>query len=194
MAQAECPSTALTLGSLSRSPWNRSLAGTSNPSENCMGVRPDTGMGTALGFLPCPSLWSLQPQQGNRGATCHSADVSLQLELSSRAHCWRGSPGSSIMCFFWVGWLNSESDRSAGCICNPACRARLWWWCLCCETIPEYVRPWKRHIWWHLLEAFQYLKGTDCSKAGEGAVTRTCSDRTWGSDLKLEEDRFKLDI
>lgn len=25
--------------------------------------------------------------------------------------CWRGSPGSSIMCFFWVGWPNSGSDK-----------------------------------------------------------------------------------
>lgn len=32
------PNHRLTLGSLSRSPWNHSLAGTSNPSEKCMGV------------------------------------------------------------------------------------------------------------------------------------------------------------
>lgn len=45
-------------------------------------------------------------------------------------HCWRGSPGSSSICFFWVGWPHSGRSRPAGCICIPARRARLWWWCL----------------------------------------------------------------
>lgn len=61
------------------------LAGTSNPSENCVAVRPDTGMGTAVGFLPCPLLRFLLLQRGNPGASCHSTDVFLLLELSSRA-------------------------------------------------------------------------------------------------------------
>ncbi|KFQ77793.1 hypothetical protein N337_09766, partial [Phoenicopterus ruber ruber] len=42
-----------------------------------------------------------------------------------------------------------------------------------------------------LLAAFQYLKGAS-KKAGEGLLTRACSDRTRGNGFKLEEGRFRL--
>jgi len=41
--------------------------------------------------------------------------------------------------------------------------------------------------------AFQYLKRA-CKKAGEGLFTRARRDRTRGNNLKLKEDRFRLDI
>ncbi|KAK4818947.1 hypothetical protein QYF61_022212 [Mycteria americana] len=39
----------------------------------------------------------------------------------------------------------------------------------------------------------QYLKGA-YKKAGEGLLTRACSDRTRGNSFKLKEGRFRLDI
>ena len=51
----------------------------------------------------------------------------------------------------------------------------------------------KRRLWGDLTAAFQYLKGA-YEKAGEGLVTRACSDRTRGNDFKLEEGRFRLDM
>lgn len=67
--------------------WNHSwlLGRDIKPFWELHGCEARHRMGTALGFLPCPSLWSLLLQQGNRGATCHSADVFLLLELSSHA-------------------------------------------------------------------------------------------------------------
>ncbi|MCQ4179464.1 hypothetical protein FK518_28345, partial [Klebsiella pneumoniae] len=44
-----------------------------------------------------------------------------------------------------------------------------------------------------LVAAFQYLKGA-YKKAGEGLLTRACSDRTRGNGFKLKEGRFRLDI
>lgn len=104
-------------------------------SENCMGVRPDTRMGTVLGFLLCPSavaccglcsfVWEIAE------ASCHSADVVFSSCCSSyptMPNCWRGSPDSTIICFTWVTWPNSRSNLPGGCICIPARRACLWWW------------------------------------------------------------------
>lgn len=44
-----------------------------------------------------------------------------------------------------------------------------------------------------IIAAFQYLKGP-CKAAGEGHITRACSDRTRGSSFKLRKSRFRLDI
>jgi len=37
------------------------------------------------------------------------------------------------------------------------------------------------------------LKGA-CKRAGEGLLTRSCSDRTRGNGFKLKEGRYRLDI
>ncbi|KFQ85052.1 hypothetical protein N337_10017, partial [Phoenicopterus ruber ruber] len=50
----------------------------------------------------------------------------------------------------------------------------------------------KRRLQGHLLAAFQYLKGAH-KKAGEGLLTRACSDRTRGNGFKMKESRFRLD-
>ncbi|KFW10886.1 hypothetical protein N327_07247, partial [Fulmarus glacialis] len=44
-----------------------------------------------------------------------------------------------------------------------------------------------------LIAAFQYLKGP-YRKGGEGLFIRECSDRTRGSDFKVKEGRFRLNI
>jgi len=44
-----------------------------------------------------------------------------------------------------------------------------------------------------LIAAFQYLKGT-YKKAGEGLLTRACSDKTRDKDFKRKADGFILDI
>ncbi|GAB0187412.1 hypothetical protein GRJ2_001206500 [Grus japonensis] len=51
----------------------------------------------------------------------------------------------------------------------------------------------KRRLQGNLIAAFQYLKGA-YRKAGEGLVTRACSDRTSGNGFKLKKGRFRLDI
>ncbi|GAB0190490.1 hypothetical protein GRJ2_001514300 [Grus japonensis] len=48
----------------------------------------------------------------------------------------------------------------------------------------------KRRHWGDLIVAFQYLKGA-YKKAGEGLVTRACTDRTRGNGFKLKEGRFR---
>ncbi|PKU46244.1 hypothetical protein llap_3468 [Limosa lapponica baueri] len=51
----------------------------------------------------------------------------------------------------------------------------------------------KRKLQGDLVVAFQYLKGA-YKKAGEGLLTRVCSDRTRSNGFKLEDSKFKLDI
>jgi len=51
----------------------------------------------------------------------------------------------------------------------------------------------KRRLQGDLIAAFQYLKRA-YRKAGEGLFTRAWSDRTRGSNLKLTEGRFRLEI
>jgi len=51
----------------------------------------------------------------------------------------------------------------------------------------------KRRLWGDLTGAFQYLKGA-YKNAGEGLLTRACSDRTRGNSFKLNEGRFRLSI
>jgi len=51
----------------------------------------------------------------------------------------------------------------------------------------------KRRLQGDLTSAFQYLNGAD-KKAGEGLLTRACSDSTKGNGFKLKEGRFRLDI
>jgi len=46
----------------------------------------------------------------------------------------------------------------------------------------------KRRLWRDIIAVFQYLK-----KAGEGLLTRACSDGTRGNGFKLKEGRFRLD-
>jgi len=48
-------------------------------------------------------------------------------------------------------------------------------------------------IYTQITAAFQYLKG-DYKKAGEGLLTRACSDRTRRNAFKLKEGTFRLDI
>jgi len=51
----------------------------------------------------------------------------------------------------------------------------------------------KRKLHGDLRGAFQYWKGA-YKKAGEGLLTRACSDRTRGNSFKLKEGRFRLDM
>ena len=51
----------------------------------------------------------------------------------------------------------------------------------------------RRRLWWDLIVAFQYLKGT-YRKVGEGLFIRVCSDIMRGNGFKLEESRFRLEI
>ncbi|KAK4816897.1 hypothetical protein QYF61_024539 [Mycteria americana] len=51
----------------------------------------------------------------------------------------------------------------------------------------------KRRLWGDLIATFQYLKGA-YKKAGEGLVTRACSNRTRNNGSKLKKGRFRLDI
>ncbi|KAK4823169.1 hypothetical protein QYF61_027073 [Mycteria americana] len=51
----------------------------------------------------------------------------------------------------------------------------------------------KRRLQGDLIAAFQYLKGA-YKKAGEGLLTRACSDRTRGNGFKLKEGRIRLEI
>jgi len=51
----------------------------------------------------------------------------------------------------------------------------------------------KRRLQGDLRAAFQYLKGA-YKQAGEGLLTRACSNRTRGNGFKLKEGRFRLDI
>jgi len=51
----------------------------------------------------------------------------------------------------------------------------------------------KRRLQGDLVAAFQYLKGA-YRKDGDRLFSRTCSDRTRGSVLKLKEGRFRLTI
>jgi len=50
----------------------------------------------------------------------------------------------------------------------------------------------KRRLWGDRIAVFQYLKAT-FKKAGEGLLTRACSDRT-SSGFKLKEGRFRLHV
>jgi len=51
----------------------------------------------------------------------------------------------------------------------------------------------KRRLQGDLIAAFQYLKGAD-KKDGENLFSKGCCDRTVGSDSKLREGTFRLDI
>ncbi|KGL97530.1 hypothetical protein N301_03646, partial [Charadrius vociferus] len=51
----------------------------------------------------------------------------------------------------------------------------------------------KRSLRGDLIAAFQYLKGA-YRRAGEGLLTRACSDRMRGNGYKQEEGRFRLNI
>ncbi|PKU47750.1 hypothetical protein llap_1950 [Limosa lapponica baueri] len=51
----------------------------------------------------------------------------------------------------------------------------------------------KRRLRGDLMATFQYLK-VAYRKAGEGLLTRACSDRTRGNGFKLEEGRFRSDL
>jgi len=51
----------------------------------------------------------------------------------------------------------------------------------------------KRRLQGYITVAFQYLKGVH-KKAGEGLITRACSDRTRGYGFKFKEVRCRLDI
>ena len=59
------------------------------------------------------------------------------------------------------------------------------------EKRPGQLSLQKRRLQGHLTEAFQYLKRA-CKKAGEGLLTRSCSDRTSGDVFKLKDGRFRL--
>ncbi|KFQ88261.1 hypothetical protein N337_03020, partial [Phoenicopterus ruber ruber] len=50
----------------------------------------------------------------------------------------------------------------------------------------------KRRLQGYLLAAVQSLKGA-YKKAGEGLLTKACSDKTKGNGFKLKEGRFRLD-
>ena len=50
----------------------------------------------------------------------------------------------------------------------------------------------KRRLQGDIIAVFQYLKGA-YKKAGEGLLTRTCSDRRRWNGCKLKEGRFRLD-
>ena len=51
----------------------------------------------------------------------------------------------------------------------------------------------KRTLWGDVLAACQHLKRA-YKQAGEGFVTRACSDRTRGNSFKVKEGRFTSDI
>ena len=51
----------------------------------------------------------------------------------------------------------------------------------------------KRRLRGDLIAAFQYLKGA-YTKDGENLFSKGCCDRTVGSDSKLREGTFRLDI
>jgi len=51
----------------------------------------------------------------------------------------------------------------------------------------------KRRLQGDLIAVFQYLKGA-YKKDGDILFSRACSDRTRGSDFKLKEGRFRVDI
>jgi len=51
----------------------------------------------------------------------------------------------------------------------------------------------KRMLWKDLSAGSQYVKGA-YEKAGEGLLTRACSEQTRGNGFKLKEGRFRLDI
>jgi len=54
------------------------------------------------------------------------------------------------------------------------------------------VQPGEEKVMGRPIAAFQYLKGA-YRKAGEGLLTRACSDRTRSNGFKLKEGRFRLD-
>jgi len=51
----------------------------------------------------------------------------------------------------------------------------------------------KRRLWGDLIAALRYLK-EGYKKAGDGLLTRACSDRTRGNGFKLKKGKFRLDI
>jgi len=51
----------------------------------------------------------------------------------------------------------------------------------------------KRRLWRDLIAAFQYMKGS-YKKDGDKLFSRSCCDRTRGSDFKLREGKFRLHI
>lgn len=51
----------------------------------------------------------------------------------------------------------------------------------------------KRRLQGDLRAAFQYLKGAN-KKSGKGLFTTACRDRSRRNGIKLQENRFRLDI
>jgi len=67
---------------------------------------------------------------------------------------------------------------------------------LCCEERQRELGLFsleKRRLRGHLRASCQYLKGA-YKKDGDRLFSRACCERTRGSDFKLKEGRFRLDI
>ena len=62
--------------------------------------------------------------------------------------------------------------------------------------LPGWLQPWGCSAWRTSGTPYSSLPVPEgsCKRAGEGLLTRACSDRTRGHGFKLKEGRFRLDI